>query len=71
MGARAVVRVAAGAVICLAGALVLRYPEASYALGAGWKQDEPTLSGAGRTDQRLHDLVVVGIGLWVVVWGLP
>lgn len=58
-----------GLLVSLAGVLVIRYPEASYAVRTAWKHENPSLSSSGRTDQRVMGGIVLLIGVGLVLHG--
>jgi uncharacterized protein YjeT (DUF2065 family) len=63
-------RVLVGLLVGVGGALIARYPEASYAVRTAWKHDDVSLSEAGRRDQRLMGTVIVAVGVGVALSGL-
>lgn len=67
----AVVNIVLGLTVVGLGALVVRHPETSYRIRAGWKHDgEVTLSEKGRTDMRLTGGVVLLVGLVILARGV-
>lgn len=58
-----------GVLLCILGALVAKYPEASYAIRTAWKHDDVSVSERGLTDQRLMGVVTVVIGLGILGLG--
>lgn len=64
------VYILSGIVISLFGALVVRYPEASYTIRAGWKHDDASLSSRGHTDQRMMGVVITLIGVGIILMGI-
>lgn len=63
------VYILAGILVSLAGALVIRYPEASYAVRTAWKHDDASLSSSGRTDQRVMGGIIFLIGVGLILQG--
>lgn len=59
-----------GVMVGLSGALIVRYPDASYAIRTAWKHDDASLSDRGRTDQRLMGAVLVVVGLGIAMRGV-
>lgn len=67
----AVVNLVLGLAVAGLGALVVRHPETSYRVRAGWTHDgDVTLSEKGRTDMRVTGGVVVLLGLLLLVRGV-
>ena len=66
----AVLHILFGVVVGISGALVVRYPDASYAIRTAWKHDDASLSDRGRTDQRLMGAVLLVVGLALVLRGV-
>jgi len=66
----AVLHLLFGFVVGLSGALIVRYPDATYAIRTAWKHDDASLSDRGRTDQRLMGAVLLLVGLAVVLRGV-
>ena len=66
----AVLHLLFGFVVGLSGALIVRYPDATYAIRTAWKHDDASLSDRGRTDQRLMGAVLLVVALGIVFRGL-
>lgn len=70
-GEGAVIYVVAGVLLIVVGALVVRYPEETYALRTAWKHDgDVSLAEGGRTDQRLMGGIVALVGLGLLLAGV-
>jgi uncharacterized protein YjeT (DUF2065 family) len=67
----AVLNVALGGLLLALGAVVVRHPETSYHLRAGWRHDgDVSLSEKGRTDMRVAGGVIVLIGMVILARGM-
>jgi len=67
----AVLNVVLGGLLLALGALIVRHPDTSYQLRAGWRHDgEVSLSEKGRTDMRVAGGVVVLLAMVIVARGV-